>query len=146
MTLVVLNLLLALLAIGLSAVFGGQAERRGAFIVACMIAISLIGEATSTRRFETVDVAALAQDIIAFLCFSYIGINSKRIWPLWAAALQLLSVGAHGVRALKIPVEPLVYAWMKSGPTWGVYILLIIGTLLHLRRTRIAASARSSRG
>ncbi len=146
MTFVILNMLLALSAIALAAIFGGRPERQGSLVVGCMAVVATVGQFTVRREYMSVDPVGLSQDAIAFLCFSYIGINSKRIWPLWAAALQLLSVGAHGVRALKIPVEPVVYAWMKTGPTWGVLLLLIIGTLLHLRRTRIAASARSSRG
>jgi hypothetical protein len=139
MALAVLNYLLGLAAIGLALTFGGKAERYGAFTLLLMLSVSILGNLFLDRRFESVDPISLSQDLIALLGFSYIGIYTKRIWPLWAASFQLLSVGAHFVRALEMPVRPIVYAWMKSGPTWAVLILLIIGTFTHRRR-------KSSRG
>ncbi|KPF61804.1 hypothetical protein IP79_14700 [Porphyrobacter sp. AAP60] len=134
MALVMLNLLLALAAIVTATIYGEKPERRGALIIILMAIIGLLGQSIFPPRYGSVDPPRLIQDVVAFVGFSYLGINSKRIWPLWAAALQLLSVGAHFVRVLEIPVRPIVYAWMKSGPTWGVLILLIIGTIINRRR------------
>ena len=47
------------------------------------------------------------------------------------------------IRALEIAVRPVVYAWMKSGPTWAVLLLLILGTLGHHRRMSSSGNARS---
>ena len=146
MTFVGLNFLLAAIAIGFALRYGGKTERIGAAAMIAVAVVAIGGQLTIERRYTSVDPVGLAQDLIAFSSLAFLGIYSKRVWPLWAAALQLLSLGAHCLRALDIPVRPVVYAWMKTGPTWAVYFLLIIGTLLHLRRTRIAASARSSRG
>lgn len=134
MTLVLLNLLLALSAIATAGILGEKPERRGALIIIVMAVIGLLGQSFLPPRYGSVDPPRLMQDVIAFAGFSYIGINSKRVWPLWAAALQLLSVGAHFVRALEIPVRPIVYAWMKTGPTWAVLVLLIVGTIANRRR------------
>jgi hypothetical protein len=144
MTVVILSLLLAFTAIALAAGFGGIPERFGAAIIALMAILGLVGQMVLPPRYGSVDPAGLAQDLLAFIGFSSIGIYSKRVWPLWAAALQLLSVGAHFVRALEIPVRPIVYAWMKSGPTWGVLLILIIGTMINYRRRRRQSTGRCS--
>lgn len=146
MALVILNFSLALFCISLAWRLGGEVERRGAQIMAAMYAIAVFGHRLLGHEYAAVDPVALLQDSLSFLGFSFLGIYSKRVWPLWAAALQLLSLGSHVIRALQIDVRPVVYAWMKSGPTWAVLVILLIGTLGHLRRTSLSGSARSSPG
>lgn len=132
----ILNQLVALSAMSIALRFGQKPERFGGLIILLMIIVSdsriLIGYST----YKSVDLISLSCDVVGFVGFSTVGVLYNRVWPLWAAALQLLSVGAHFVRALEIPVRPIVYAWMKGGPTWAVYILLIIGSLLACRQSR----------
>lgn len=141
---VVLSLLLALTAVLVALIYGGFPERCGAAIIVMMALIGFVGQLLVAPRYGEVDPARLMQDVIAFLGFSWIGINAKRVWPLWAAALQLLSVGAHFVRLIRMPMHPLVYAWMKSGPTWGVLIVLIAGSILYHRRRLRFQSRRAT--
>lgn len=143
MILVMLNTSLVIAAFVLALRFGGRVERYGAAIVAMMFVLGRVGTALLDRQFLTVDMVSTAQDVLALAGFAYLGIYTKKVWPLWAAAFQLLSVGAHFIRALEIAVRPVVYAWMKSGPTWAVLLLLIIGTLGHHRRMSSSGNARS---
>ncbi|MBC2669690.1 hypothetical protein ACFOON_12985 [Novosphingobium piscinae] len=143
MVLVLLNLLLGLVAVISALRLGGDIERRGAWLIVAMYGLGFAGDWLLGSRSAPLSPAALAQDLVAFVGFSYLGIYSKRVWPLWAAAFQLLSVGAHGVRAFEIAVRPIVYAWMMTGPTWAVLVLLLIGTFGHRRRMSSSASARS---
>lgn len=144
MALVILHLLLALAAIATATIYGEKPERHGALIIILMVIIGLLGRSLLSPRYGSVDPPTLIQDAVAFVGFSYLGINSKRIWPLWAAAFQLLSVGAHFVRGLEIPVRPIVYAWMTTGPTWAVLILLIGATIINRPRQSSQSSVRSS--
>jgi hypothetical protein len=134
MALVMLNLLLALSAAVFAYRFGGEPEQQGAKIVVAMLAINYLGMLGFSKRYATVDPISLMVDILGFLGFAAIGINSKRVWPLWASSFQLLSVGAHFIRAVELPIRPIVYAWMKSAPTWAVLLLLIGGTLINRPR------------
>jgi hypothetical protein len=134
MALVMLNLFLALSAVVIAYRFGGPPEQQGAKIIIAMLAINYLGMLIINKRYATVDPIALLVDSLGFLGFAAIGIYSKRIWPLWASSFQLLSVGAHFVRAVELPVRPIVYAWMKSAPTWAVLLLLIGGTLTNRQR------------
>lgn len=142
MALVMLNLILALVAVGIAYRFGKLPEQRGAQLIAAMLLINYLGMLVFIKRYGTVDPVALLVDILGVLGFAAIGIYSTRIWPLWASSFQLLSVGAHFVRALDMPVRPIVYAWMKSAPTWAVLLLLIGGTLAN-RQPRLSPGSAS---
>jgi hypothetical protein len=113
---------------------GGAPERAGAGILAAMVAVTYIGYAFEPHIFNTVDPIGLTVDLIGLVGFSWLGIVSRRLWPLWAGSLQLLSTGAHFVRELAIPVRSPVYYWMKSVPTVAVILLLIAGTWAYRRR------------
>lgn len=140
MNLVVPTLVLAFVAIACASLKGGKPERAGAGVLLAMLVINYAGHAVFPRVFQSVDPVGLAVDLVGFAGFSAIGVVSRRIWPLWAASLQLLSIGAHFVRALSLPVEPRVYFWMKGGPTLLVMVILIAGTLAYRRRLGSAGS------
>jgi hypothetical protein len=144
MLLFLLNLLLTFVAVVVALRFGDKLERYGAFIILIMSSISYGRILLIPPGYTNLDQIALAEDLFGFVAFSAIGIYFKKVWPLWAAALQLLSVGAHFVRVLELPVRPIVYAWMKSGPTWAVLVILIFATILCRRETSVRASARFS--
>lgn len=114
--------------------FGGTAERAGAVILLAMVLVTYGGYAFHSPVFHHVDPIGLSVDLIGLAGFSWLGVTYRKLWPLWAASLQLLSTGAHLVRALEIPVRAPVYYWMKGMPTLGVILLLIAATWLHRRR------------
>jgi hypothetical protein len=116
--------------------FGGPPERAGAGILLAMVVVTYGGYGFLSPIFQNVDPVGLAVDLIGLAGFSWLGITSRKLWPLWAASLQLLSTGAHFIRALEIPVRAPVYYWMKGMPTLGVILLLIAATWLHRRRLR----------
>lgn len=142
---IILSHLLAILSIIIAFAFGGKAERYGGIVIIAMILVTDCGLIFANKQFKSVDVVELIDDLIGFGGFAIIGIYGARIWPLWAASLQLISVGAHFVRALEIPVRPIVYAWMKGGPTWAVLVLLIVGSLINRRQRFDRESVRFSR-
>ena len=144
MSLALPTLVLALLAISCAWFLGGRPECVGGGILLAMLILNYAGHAVHNRVFQSVDPVALMVDLVGFVGFSAIGITSRRVWPLWAASLQLLSSGAHFVRALSIPLEPRVYFWMKGAPTLLVMVLLIGGTLAYRRRMRLRTSKNSS--
>ena len=143
MTLVVIFLISSLAAIAYSWHRGGQPEQIGAAIFAVMLAVDIAGHRFAPFIYKEIDPISVGVDLIGLIGFSWLGIVSGRLWPLWAASLQLLSTGAHFVRALAIPVRPPVYYWMKSVPTMAIILLLIVGTWAHRRRLRRSTSSRS---
>lgn len=115
---------------------GGAPERMGALVIIAMAVVQAIVRYFSPSAFVRVDTNALISDFVGFVGFGYLAIEARRIWPLWAGALQLLSLSAHFARWADIGIPPLVYAVMRSGPTFGAAIVILIGTVLHLLRLR----------
>ena len=115
---------------------GGGAERIGVYLLVGFFVFRLIFRPLIPAHFDQVDSLALAQDLIGFAGFVWIGLRARRYWPLVAAALQLLSLSAHFARALHLPVDPWAYALLKSFPTLMVYLVLTVGTASYQRRVR----------
>ena len=133
MAFVLVFLAIELAVVLIAACAGGKPERVGSGIVLAMIVVTYVGHPLLGWTYETVDPVGLAVDLIGLASFVWLGLVSRRFWPLWAASLQVLSTGAHLVRALAIPVLPWVYFWMKVAPTLGVLILLMVATWSHRR-------------
>lgn len=145
MLLVLLNLLLAAFAIVFALRCGGRVERYGAKLLVLMVILGVIAYPAEEASRRALELDWFSQDLVGFIGFSLLGIYSKRIWPLWAAAFQLLSVVVHGIMLFGIELRPIVFASMTSAPTWAVYLLLIAGTLGHQRQMRSSGNDHSSR-
>jgi hypothetical protein len=117
---------------------GGPSERAGAGILLAMVAIAYVGILFQAPVFHRVDPIGLAVDLIGLAGFCWLAFSSRKFWPVWAASLQLLSMSAHLVRALDVPVRAPVYYWMKGLPTLGVLMLLGWATWRHRRMQRRA--------
>ena len=127
-------LLLASIAIALR--HGGHPEKWGAITLIAMTIVQVAGASYFGSRFITIDWVAFAVDIIGFASFTAIALFARRVWPLWASALQLFSLTTHFVRVFDIHVHPAVYWLMKSAPTFGVCLILTFATVLHRNRAR----------
>lgn len=125
---------------------GGGAERLGALLLLGFFLFRMALEPLVPSRFDILNPLALAQDLIGFVGFAWIGLKARRYWPLLAAALQLLSLSAHFARAVHVAIDPRVYAAMKSGPTFFVFVLLILGTVNYRSRLRARSHSSSSPG
>lgn len=115
---------------------GGEPERYGAFVILAMIAAQVVGRALLPIHFNQLDAVSFVTDLIGALGFGYLAMQALRIWPLWAASLQLLALSAHFARWASIKTPEVVYALMRGGPTFLVLLALLVGTVLHLRRCR----------
>lgn len=126
--------LILVLSIGLALWKGGTPERIGAAVFILMALVQAVVMQVLPSRFDRVDPDSLVTDLIGFLGFSYLAIEARRIWPIWATALQVLSLSAHFARWADVAIPPLVYAIMRGAPTFGAAIAILAGTILHLRR------------
>lgn len=84
--------------------------------------------------FATVHVWHFALDFVAFATFVGIALFANRAYPMWLAALQLVSVLAHLVRGFVEPVSPIAYYVMGVVPSYMQIVVLALGLWAHRRR------------
>lgn len=124
---------------------GGPPERLVAAILAAMTVMSVAAHRVIPIRYDQVDAPALTVDLFGFVGMTAIALYADRSWPLWTAALQLLSSMSHLIRFTSTGVEQLVYSWVKSLPTFLALVILIVATLMHRRRLGRNGTDRSWR-
>ena len=113
---------------------GGAPERWAALVFIMMIVLQAIGRLFFAQVFDRVDLLSFAVDLFAFTSYTWLALFANRTWPLFIAAMQLLSCVAHFGREVSSTVEPVVYAVLTSGPTLAALAILLIGTLVHRAR------------
>ncbi|GGN55326.1 hypothetical protein B2G71_19390 [Novosphingobium sp. PC22D] len=120
---------------------GGVPERLGAATVVAMAVLqfSLLVFMRSSR-FDAVDLGSLVTDVVGFAGFGILALNARRIWPLWATALQLLSLGAHFARWVSLDMAQQIYAITRSTPTAIVVVLMVLATAFHIQAVKRGTS------
>lgn len=86
--------------------------------------------------YLTLDVGHLVIDAAAAMIFLTIALWANRIYPLWLAALQSLSVIAHFTREASETVGRDAYAILTNAPSVLLIVVLSGGIALHSRRVR----------
>jgi hypothetical protein len=124
---------------------GGPPEKWGGVALLVMAAVQFAGTAMLGARFDQLDPVAFTVDLVGFAAFGAIALYARRIWPLWASALQLFSLTTHFVRIVDGLIHPGVYWLMKSAPTWGICLMLIVASVLYRRRVSRMAQGASWR-
>ena len=127
----------ALLVLSVSAAFlkGGAPEREGAAVIIAALALEWVGRAFVPPQFNSIYPVALIIDALATVSFGALALYARRVWPIWATALQILSLTSHFAQGIE-PSHPGIYITMKSGPTLAVLVVLLLGTFFHRRRLR----------
>lgn len=125
------------LSVSLALAKGGSPERWGAAVIVVMTALQFGSRLFEAPQYHSVDLASVVVDAFAVVTLGAIALHARRAWPIWATSLQLLSLSSHFAREVNEHVPPMVYAIMKSSPTFLVLVTLLIGTLAHMRRVRL---------
>lgn len=125
---------LLILSVSLAFLRGGEPEKIGALIILVMTVLQFGSLFFGPTAFHNVDLASLIVDVLGLAAFGAVAIYAMRVWPIWAASLQLLSLTSHFARNVDQSVEPLVYEVMATAPTFMVLLTLLLGTIFHRRR------------
>lgn len=139
--------LILFLAAGLFAFWrGGPPEKiAAAIIIAWIVADIGYHLVYGPSGFETVDPVHIVLDGAELIAISWLALCANRVWPLWAAAAQLICVAGH----LAAYIEPggmrLAYWAMTQIPPFVQLIALIAGAGAHAARLRRVGSYRSWR-
>ena len=142
---VLLPLLLFLTAGGVAFLRGGAPERVAAgIIVAWVVTVVLYHLAAGPAGFGRVDPGDLVLDLAELGAIGWLALRANRMWPLWAAAAQLICVSGH----FAVFVEPgmrRAYWAMTQIPPFIQVIALVCGAAAHVRRERKWGAYRSWR-
>ncbi len=110
---------------------GGGPERKGAYTIAAMLVVqALLYSTVSEPRFDRIDAVALTADGVGLLGFTAIALNANRVWPLFAAAMELISVLAHLTQGFEVMVDQ-SYADFKAMPSIAALLSLLLGLIFH---------------
>lgn len=101
---------------------GRDLERLAAGGYLAAWALSLVAFRAGTGETQW---AVLFIDLTLLAGFIAIALRTRRYWPLFSAAFQLLAVGTHLARALDAAVSG--WAYQTAGIIWGYLVIFAIG-------------------
>ena len=121
-----------------SLVWGAGPERASAGSIAFMFLVSIpyhwiVG---AESHLSTVDIGnALIDGVTAGMLLAT-ALLANRAYTLWLAALQLISLSSHVIRALSTSMLPLTYAILSAAPSYFELAVLTAGLVCHVRRVK----------
>lgn len=115
---------------------GGAPERIGAAILLGGVLLTALVIPPAPRRYDAIQWPVFFVDAGALIALLALAMLSKRYWPLWLTAIQILQVLSHFSRLLP-GVISLVYAMATSLLMYPSVALLVIATWRHRRRLKI---------
>jgi len=130
-----------LAAVALYAFLRGSRDERivGVVLVVGVVATHLAWTPVH-ERFAGLETGVMLVDIVVFLGFLWVALQSERFWPLWIAGLQLTTILGHALKAADTGLFSRAYG--AALMFWGYPILLILAivTWRGERRRRENAS------
>jgi hypothetical protein len=99
----------------------------------------LIGEA----KFDRIDLGHLVIDSVTAAALFGIALRANRMYPLWLAAWQLISLISHIIRDISPAVAQNAYAIMIIAPSYFETAIFATGLWRHMRRVRKHGPYRS---
>jgi hypothetical protein len=115
---------------------GGSPERLGASIIVVIAVVEWLARPLVPIELHTVDPLAVSIDAFGTISFGALALHARRAWPIWATALQILSMTSHFAQGVDPAAHRGIYVVMKSGPTFLVLFVLLVGTISHRLRLR----------
>lgn len=95
--------------------------------------------------YGSVDIGHFLIDIGVAAVFIGVALRANRVYPLWLAAFQLVSVISHFAREVTETFPKLAYGLMTYVPYYVVLLIMAGGLWQHARRTSRHGPYRSWR-
>jgi len=126
---------------------GGKPEIAGAAIVALGWCVDFLSSLwTGPIGFSSFSSSRFAIDVVEFVLLLAVALSANRVWPIFAAAAQLVAVaGSLAVWKSGAQGMQVAYWAVTQLPLFGQLAALAIGTILHLRRQAIIGLYRDWR-
>jgi hypothetical protein len=110
--------------------------RTDARIVAAVCLIANFATYAVVSSYSSVEIGVLVIDILTFVAFTFVALQSDRFWPLWVSGLQLTASIGHLMKALHLELMPLAYAAALRFWVYPILIMLAVGVWRSERRSR----------
>lgn len=125
---------------------GGPPERRAAvIIVGWVLADAVYHLLFGPSGFHEVDPVHLVLDGAELVAIVWLALRANRMWPLWAAAAQVICVSGHIAALIEPRGMTMAYWAMTQLPQYVQLTALLLGAVAHARRQRRAGPYRSWR-
>jgi hypothetical protein len=95
--------------------------------------------------YRTVDIGHFMMDLGVAATFIAVALRANRVYPLWLAAFQLVSVLSHFAREVTDSFPKLAYGLMSYGPFYIILLIMAGGLAFHVRRAKHLGQYRSWR-
>lgn len=102
---------------------GGRTERAAVGIIVAAALLSQIASLMG-NRWHSFEVYIMAVDAVTFIAFVVLAKRSRKFWPIWAAAAQLIGTLTHLVVLFEPSIVLEVYA--STQPFWAVPVILAL--------------------
>lgn len=119
---------------------GGAPERVVGWMLLVAEFLNLVG-GVPAGGFRIVAQSQFFADVALFGGLLIVALRANRFWPIWLAALQLIAIGVHGVRAIDGFLVPYAYYKSLEKIAYPMCLALAVGTYHYLRRGRIEGQA-----
>lgn len=135
------------LAVGALALrLGGPPEQYAAGIIVGWLLASLAYQAIAgPASFGRVDPARFALDTAELVAIFAVALRANRMWPLWAAAAQVICIAGHIAAFIEPGGMRRAYWVMTQMPPFIQVIALSLGALAHAARWKRIGPYRSWR-
>jgi uncharacterized membrane protein (UPF0136 family) len=87
--------------------------------------------------FASVGLQLVLVDAAALAAFVLISLRSRKFWPLWASALQLLTVFASFAPLFHARMRGLAYALNEQIWAWPILVVIFAASLLVKRKPKL---------
>jgi hypothetical protein len=125
---------------------GGPPERLAAtIIVAWMVSDVSYHLAFGPSGFDNVDPVHIVLDGAELVAIMWLALRANRMWPLWAAAAQLICVSGHIAASIEVTGMRRAYWAMTQLPAYIQLLALVLGVVAHARRFERIGPYRSWR-
>jgi len=125
---------------------GGPPERlAAAIIVAWILTDATYHLLFGPSGFDAVDPVHLWIDGAELVAIVWLALRANRLWPLWAAAAQLICFSGHIAAFIEPAGWTRAYWAMTQIPPYIQVIALVSGAAAHTRRMRRIGRYRSWR-
>ena len=114
---------------------GGPPERIAAgIIIGWIVADALYHLKFGPSGFDKVDPVHLILDSAELAAITWLALSANRVWPIWAAAAQLICVSGHVAALIEPGGMRRAYWAMTQIPQYIQLIALLLGAFAHERR------------